>query len=354
MTPDDLVGFAEGLARVAAAGGGARALAHHLAAHLGAAVTVEDLAGRNLTRAGAARNGAVLRHPVRAGETQFGEIALHADETPGALLALRLTASAIALELARESGGNAGRRRAFWERLLSGAYRDVAAARADATARGISLATNYVAVALEPPESATLAAETFVSGEASVGVLERDGGALVFVPAPREVDAANARTAATLLPKTLAKKHPGMAVTGGVGSVENAAEIGRSVQRADAALAIGRRVFGDGRVMPYDELGAYALLFEGADGGALRAFALATLAPLRAYDEKHQTELERTLRSYFACGQNVKTAAAELHVHRHTVFYRLRQIGEICGRSLDSPHDQLTFRMATAIDALHS
>jgi len=353
MTPDDLVGFTEGLARVAAAGGGARALALHLAGHLGAGVSLDDPEGRRLTEAGEPRNGAVVRLPVRAGETAFGEIALHGDASADALLALRLTASAIALELARESGGNAGRRRAFWERLLAGGYRDGAAARADANARGIALAANYVAIALEPPESAALAAEIFASGEASVGLLERDRGALVFVPAPREVDAANARTAATLLPKTLAKAHPRLAVTGGVGGVESAAEVGRSARMADAALAIGRRVFGEGRVLAYDELGAYALLFEGADADGLRAFASAALAPLRAYDERHQTELERTLRSYFACGQNVKTAAAELHVHRHTVFYRLRQIGEICGRSLDSPHDQLTFRMAAAIDALH-
>ncbi len=354
MTPDDLVVFAEGLARAAAAGGGARALAAHLAESLGTAVSVDDADGRRLADVGSSKNGAVVRLPLAAGATQFGEIALHAESTPGALLALRLTAAAIALELARESGGNAGRRRAFWERLLTGGYRDVAAARADATSRGITLAAQYVAIALEPPESAALAAETFASGEASVGVLERDGGTLIFVPAPREVDAANARTAATLLPKTLAKKHPGLSITGGVGSIESAAEVGRSARMADAALTIGRRVFGDGRVLPYDELGAYALLFEGADANALRAFADATLAPLRAYDEKHQTDLERTLCAYFACGQNVKTAAAELHVHRHTVFYRLRQIGEICGRSLDSHHDQLTFRMATAIDALHS
>jgi purine catabolism regulator len=75
---------------------------------------------------------------------------------------------------------------------------------------------------------------------------------------------------------------------------------------------------------------------------------------LRAYDEKHQTELERTLRLYFATGQNVKTAAADLNVHRHTVFYRLRQIAEISGRSLESAHDQLTLRLAIAIDALHT
>ena len=86
MNPDDLVGFTEGLARVAAAGGGARALALHLADHLGAGVSVDDLEGRSLTRAGEPRNGAAVRLPLQAGETRFGEIALHATATPDALL----------------------------------------------------------------------------------------------------------------------------------------------------------------------------------------------------------------------------------------------------------------------------
>jgi DNA-binding PucR family transcriptional regulator len=95
------------------------------------------------------------------------------------------------------------------------------------------------------------------------------------------------------------------------------------------------------------------VLYEGADVERLRAFASETLAPLRSYDEQHQTELERTLKLYFKAGQNVKTAASELNVHRHTVFYRLRQIGEILGHALDSPQDQLTLRLAVAIDELH-
>ncbi|MDP9024839.1 MAG: helix-turn-helix domain-containing protein, partial [Candidatus Eremiobacteraeota bacterium] len=92
--------------------------------------------------------------------------------------------------------------------------------------------------------------------------------------------------------------------------------------------------------------------FEDSGTREWQAFSARTLAPLRAYDEKHQTELERTLALYFSLGENVKTAAAQLNVHRHTVFYRLRQIAEICGCKLENPHDQLTLRLAIAIDAL--
>jgi purine catabolism regulator len=120
-------------------------------------------------------------------------------------------------------------------------------------------------------------------------------------------------------------------------------------------MFITRRLFGSSRVMSYEDLGIYPLLLHGgASPEDLGRFADRVLEPLRAYDEKHQTELVRTLRLFFEVGQNVKTAAAHLNVHRHTIFYRLRQIGEISGYALDSPHDQLTLRTAMAIDALRT
>ena len=131
--------------------------------------------------------------------------------------------------------------------------------------------------------------------------------------------------------------------------------VARSVDEAREATTIARRMFGGGKVMPYEELGIYPLLHRG--GGTKdewKAFADRVLEPLRAYDDKHQTELVRTLRLFFDVGQNIKVAAAQLNVHRHTVFYRLRQIGEIGRLDLDSPHDQLTLRAAIAIDALGS
>ncbi len=175
-----------------------------------------------------------------------------------------------------------------------------------------------------------------------------------MVPAPREVDAENAKTAALLLPKSAAKRKPHLHLVGGVFAPVPPLETGRGVDGAQAALTIARRIYGSGRVAAYDELGAYTLLLRGATVAQFQALSASVLAPLRAYDEKHQTELERTLRLYFSTGQNVKTTASELSVHRHTVFYRLRQIGEISSRSLESAHDQLTLRLAIAIDALHN
>lgn len=378
MNPDRIVAFAERLAYVAAGGGGVAALAAETAQAAECAIVVEDAqwrplaSGGNGTAAHGARAivesgapGRALR--VMAGAGHVGWLCAFPtgdDDTLDHLL--RLAAAAIGVEIARGKDIAAGgRRKQFWERLLARGFHDAGAVRDDAAARGVVLATAYVAVALdaEPAgisiaealaELRALALRTFRSGDADVGYLERGGALLVFVPAARELDASNARTAATLLPKTAAKARPTLRFAGGVGTVETPLALHRSADAAEAALAIGRRILGPGRVAVYQELGAYPLLYEGADLRRLQTFASGVLEPLRAYDRKHQTELERTLRLFFEVGQNVKLAAAQLDVHRHTVVYRLRQIGEICGRSLENPHDQLTLRMAVAIDALHS
>lgn len=376
MNPERIVAFAETMARVAAEGGGVAAMAAETARAAGCAVAVEDARWRQVAGDGTAPHGAraIVESGAPGVAVRIGAGAAHvgwlcafpSGEDDAIAHLLRIAAAAIGVELARASDATGGgRRKQFWERLMAGGYHDAGAVRDDAAARGIALATAYIAVALEAesaggsqPEARddlrALALRTFRSGEADLGYLERGGTLLVFVPAPRELDASNARTAAMLLPKTAAKAGAGLRFAGGVGTVEVPLRLRASADAAEAAMTIGRRVLGPARVAVYRELGAYPLLYEGADVRRLQTFASGVLEPLRAYDLKHQTELERTLRLFFAVGQNVKLAAAQLDVHRHTVVYRLRQIGEICGRSLENPNDQLTLRMAVAIDALHS
>ncbi len=396
MSTEALIEFAEGLARVASTGGGPKALAAQLSAALDAAVLVEDAEWRHLALVGAGSRpvppsarelivsaraeGGVTRLPspgdspdgvavpIRGGDAPLGWLSVfpNAGAAEASLGAIRLTAAAIAVELSRDAGGGKNRRKSFWDRLLARAYDDPLEAKDDAASRGITLAAAYVAVALEaegldePSASSKLGdlrricLETLRAGSGEIVVLERGGGFVFLCPAPLEVDAQNVRTAATLIPRAAVKSHFGAKVVGGVGRAVPAIGAYKTVEEARESLFVTRRLFGGSRVMPYDDLGVYPLLLRGAATvEELRAFAGRILAPLRAYDEKHQTELVRTLRLYFDVGQNVKTAAAELSVHRHTVFYRLRQIAEISGHDLDSAHDQLTLRTSIAIDALN-
>ena len=393
----ELLSFADALTRVAAGGGGAKALCAQLSQTLDCAVLLEDGEWRHLALAGsgsrtlppsarelvtrasngtfeAGDEGIAIAAPgeqpgrtfaVRAGETTLGWLTVW-DECEGRAAFARLCANAIAVELARDTTGSKGRRRSFWERLLARAYDDPSEARDDAAARGIALASHYVAVVVEPEgldenvaaqrnaEIRKIAGEVLGGrGGGELVALERGGGFVFLVPSTLEVDAANARTAATMLPRALAKAKVEVKVVGGIGRRCDVANVAASAEDAREALLIARRIFGGGRIVSHDDLGVYPLLLRGGvTREELQRFAERVLEPLRAYDEKHQTELVRTLRLFFDVGQNIKVAAAELNVHRHTIFYRLRQIGDIGGLDLDSPHDQLTLRTAIALDAL--
>jgi len=393
-TGEDMLEYSEGLAKIAAGGGGAKALASYLAEAVAGAVLVEDADWRHLALAGSgnrsippsvrdlisksateAQSVAISfpsdpesrAYPIRAGETRLGWLSVFPNgiSLEGKDALVRLTAASMAVELSRDTSGSRGRRRSFWDRLLARAYDDASEARDDAAARGITLAPGYVAVAVEAEgldesvatqknsEIRKTCVDVLGSRTGEVVVLERGGGFVFLVPAPLEVDAANARTAATMITRGLTKAHVDVKVVGGVGRQADLLNVARSVDEARESLVIVRRMFGGGRVMAHEDLGFYPILLRGVTSREeLHQFSQRVLEPLRAYDEKHQTELIRTLRLFFDVGQNIKVAAASLNVHRHTVFYRLRQIGEISGLDLDSPHDQLTLRTAIALDAL--
>ncbi|MEA2689438.1 MAG: hypothetical protein QOD51_2045, partial [Candidatus Eremiobacteraeota bacterium] len=167
---ETLLAYAEALARVAASGGGAQALAAHLAAAIDAAVLVEDAQWRHLAVAGtgeraippsvrdllpkdadgdepvpltAPADSHARAYPVRAGEARLGWLSVFPngaripEERAGLI---RLTAAQVAVELSRDAGGGRGRRRSFWDRLLARAYEDPLEAKEDAQARGIALA----------------------------------------------------------------------------------------------------------------------------------------------------------------------------------------------------------------------
>lgn len=394
---ESVLAFSEELTRIACSGGGMKALAGHLAARLEAAVLVEDAEWRHLGLSGATGrtvppsvrelisnsvsdpSGAMrftlpggaegVAFPIRAGESMLGRLSIfpetsfRSEDSPFA----RLTATTMAVELSREQGGSKNRRKSFWDRLLARAYEDPIEAKDDAASRGIILAPGYVAVAVEAEgldeNSATskhadlrrICLEALRASTGEIVVVERGSGFVFLCPAALEVDAANARTAASLIPRAAGKSLAGAKLVGGIGRYADSVDASRTVEEAREAMFITRRLFGNGRVLSHEELGIYPLLLRGAGAREdWRALSTRILEKLRLYDSKHQTELIRTLRLYFAVGQNVKTAAAELNVHRHTVFYRLRQIAEISGLNLDSPHDQLTLRAAMAVDALHA
>lgn len=105
----------------------------------------------------------------------------------------------------------------------------------------------------------------------------------------------------------------------------------RSWQSARATLRAGRRRQPEGAVHCYADLTLAVLLAGLAEGW--RADELQRpLQRLAAHDRDGQ--LRRTLVAWFAHDMKTAPSAAALHVHRNTLDYRLRRIGELTGLDL--------------------
>ena len=63
------------------------------------------------------------------------------------------------------------------------------------------------------------------------------------------------------------------------------------------------------------------------------------LAPLIRHDAQHGTDYVATLRVFLRADRSWRDAAAELHVHRQTLGYRLRKIEQLTGRGISRTDD---------------
>ena len=73
------------------------------------------------------------------------------------------------------------------------------------------------------------------------------------------------------------------------------------------------------------------------------------LPQLRAYDRAHNTDYERTLRTYELCMRDRELAAARLNVHKNTLKYRLERIEELFYLPLDDNWTSLNLLCASLL-----
>ena len=118
---------------------------------------------------------------------------------------------------------------------------------------------------------------------------------------------------------------------------ESPDQITRTCREAYSALRVGQRLQSardvDGRIHSFAALGVQRMLFALSQDSpeTLRGFEESTVGPVMDYDREHGTQLLETLSTYMRCNGNIPEVAALLHVHKHTVRYRLRRVTELTG-----------------------
>ncbi len=230
----------------------------------------------------------------------------------------------------------AGERERRYRRLFAALVAepiDEETVRAAAAAASWPLPSTLAAVAVQGTGGARLAGAL---GEDTIAVLDGESTLMIWPDPLRPGGRA-------LLERAVERR-------GAVGPAVSWREAARSLRLARTLLDIGRRSGAPERPRwVADHLLAIAL--DDPDG-VLAELRSARLRPLRSLSENARTRLESTLLAWCEQQGNRAATARSLGVHEQTVRYRLKQLRELLGASLDEPEArfelELALRAATA------
>lgn len=93
-----------------------------------------------------------------------------------------------------------------------------------------------------------------------------------------------------------------------------------------------------------EDMGELRLLYQLRDSRELRQFVTQALGALQTRDQRGT--LRATLRAFLESGGSQVAASHRLGIHRNTLAYRLRRIGELVGRDVIDPGSWLTLHLA--------
>jgi purine catabolism regulator len=127
----------------------------------------------------------------------------------------------------------------------------------------------------------------------------------------------------------------------GVGRIPAAAREAQFIATLQAQARLPHRAASFDSI---DDIGAFQLLYPLRETGALRQFVSEALGVLEHRDRRGT--LRDTLRAYLETGGSHADASNRLGIHRNTLAYRLRRIGELIGRDVGDPRTWLTLHLA--------
>jgi carbohydrate diacid regulator len=119
-----------------------------------------------------------------------------------------------------------------------------------------------------------------------------------------------------------------------------------SYQSAKTAARLGRARDPHQKHFSYYDL-ALPVLLSGLDAGWQAEQLRLPIAKLA--NDKSRDMLRRTLDAWFAHDENSSATAATLHIHRNTLDYRLRRVGQLTGLDLARSEDRLLLYVSSLL-----
>ena len=126
----------------------------------------------------------------------------------------------------------------------------------------------------------------------------------------------------------------------------------QSYTEATQTLKVSRQLELEEQVVWNKDLAVYSILSQFAAESGAKNWLNQTLGSLLAYDRDNETDLVKTMETYFDANQRIKQAAYQLYIHPKTLSYRLKRITEILGTDPFDGHNQFSFYLATKLTRL--
>ncbi len=126
-------------------------------------------------------------------------------------------------------------------------------------------------------------------------------------------------------------------------------EVKRSRNEASSAIRTALTTHMTGRIFFYKDQGIYTLISHVDDNRILDAYVKARLGNLLRYDELNGGNLCETLENYLSHNCNSKRTAEDMFIHRNTLNYRMKKIGEILDCDLENLDQCLALKLAFSI-----
>ena len=94
-------------------------------------------------------------------------------------------------------------------------------------------------------------------------------------------------------------------------------------------LRLASRIGVHDRVLTEDQLGLYAMMFDGQSSGDIRGFINSQIGPLLKRDKASSSDLVGTLLTYFDHAHSARIAAEVMKIHTNTLRQRLDTISSL-------------------------
>ena len=270
-------------------------------------------------------------------------------------LAVGRAANASAIELVRAQAARHARDEVEEELLdvLTAAKPGAGdSARDRARRQGVDLESSYIVVAGQGPAGSAprlrTAWERSLHNSRTAALVRARGEVVVALVTLTGRRAADPRAVVSELQKS-ARGLAGGEVALGYGSARSGTtNVALAVKEAEQALSLGRRLFGSGASVQFQDLGLYRLLSALQPLPELRAFHEEVLGRLQSRDRGGV--LRQTLRAYLDNNGSPTETAERLHLHRNTVLYRLGRIQSLLGQDLRDADVRLSLHLALRIE----